>query len=192
MPFITEELWAATGDRKGSIMLTPWPEFGDVADAEADREMGWVIRLIEEIRSVRSEMGVPPGAHIDLVLTDYSQDTAMCLYRNANLVQRLARLSSIAASETTPEGSVTIALEDSSANLPLKGIIDVAAEKARLEKAHGKAAKEIKGLEGKLNNQGFLAKAPEEVIEEQRDRLATAQAEAARLSQALDRLQGLV
>jgi valyl-tRNA synthetase len=193
MPFITEELWALTGDRDGTLMLTPWPELdaGALADETADREMGWVIRLIEEIRSVRSEMGVPPSAHIDLVLTGHSQDSMMRLYNNAALVQRLARLSSIAADDTVPEGAVTIALEDSEAHLPLKGVIDVAAEKARLEKALGKAEKEIKQLSGKLSNEGFLAKAPEEVVEEQRDRLSGAEAEAVKLSAALGRLAGL-
>ncbi|MEM6623351.1 MAG: valine--tRNA ligase [Pseudomonadota bacterium] len=193
MPFITEELWGTLAPRDKPLIHADWPDLNAaaLADADADREIGWVIRLIDGIRSVRAEMNVPAGAQIELVLTGHSVEVAHRMLRNSQLIQRLARLSECAVAEHAPEGSVTIALDDCAANLPLKGVIDVAQEKARLQKTLGKSEKEIKGLQGKLSNQGFLAKAPEEVIEEQRDRLAIAEAEAARLSQALERLAGL-
>ncbi|MEM0989994.1 MAG: valine--tRNA ligase [Pseudomonadota bacterium] len=193
MPFITEELWGTLAPRDTPLIHADWPDLdaAALADADADREIGWVIRLIDGIRSVRAEMNVPAGAQIELVLTGHSPEVAHRMLRNSQLIQRLARLSECAVAEHAPEGSVTIALDDCAANLPLKGVIDVAQEKARLQKTLGKSEKEIKGLQGKLSNQGFLAKAPEEVIEEQRDRLAIAEAEAARLSQALERLAGL-
>src|SRR5690606_39876190 len=110
---------------------------------------------------------------------------------NAALVQRLGGLSECVVSDETPPGSVTLALEDGAANLQLAGIIDIAAERARLEKSLGKVRKDADGLERKLGNENFLAKAPEEVVDEQRERLAAARSEAAKLEGALTRLAAL-
>ncbi|MEM9061016.1 MAG: valine--tRNA ligase [Pseudomonadota bacterium] len=191
MPFVTEELWGTLAQRQNPLMHATWPEFGAIADADADAEMGWVIKLIEGIRSVRAEMNVPAGAKIDLVLTGAGDTVSARLDRNRALIERLARLETSAVADAAPEGSVTIVLGDCSANLPLAGVIDVTAEKARLSKALAKAEKEAGGIEKKLGNQGFLEKAPEEVIEEQRDRLSAAQSEAARLNAALERLAAM-
>ncbi|MEM7497329.1 MAG: valine--tRNA ligase [Pseudomonadota bacterium] len=191
MPFITEELWKGIG-REGLCAHADWPVLPlDLADEGADKEIGWTIRLIEGIRSLRAEMNVPAGAQIEMVLTGHDPATAMRLLRNAALIQRLARLSEVAVAEDAPEGSVTFAMEDCAVNLPLKGVIDVTAERARLKKEMGKLDKEIGQLQGKLANEKFLAKAPEAVVAEQRERLATAEAERARLAQALERLAGL-
>ncbi|MEM9735218.1 MAG: class I tRNA ligase family protein, partial [Pseudomonadota bacterium] len=191
MPFITEELWGILGERDGPLMLSDWPDLGELSDPVADREIGWVIRLIEGVRSVRAEMGVKPSEKLELVLTGHSPEVAMRLLRNAALVQRLAGLRECAVAELAPEGSVTLALEDCSVNLPLKGVVDVAAEGARLEKAKAKLSKEAGGLSAKLANEKFLAKAPEDVVAEQRVRLEAAEAEIAKLDAALDRLRGL-
>jgi len=192
MPFITEALWSALASREKPLMLTAWPDLdAALADPDADREIGWVIRVIEGIRSVRAEMNVPAGAKIAMVLTGHSPEVGERLLRNVELIQRLARLSECAVADRAPDGSVTVALDDCAVNLVLKDVIDIAAERARLEKAEARISKEIRGLEGKLNNQGFLAKAPEEVVEEQRDRLHAAEAERAALSAALDRLQAM-
>ncbi|MEO1532413.1 MAG: class I tRNA ligase family protein, partial [Pseudomonadota bacterium] len=191
MPFITEELWKGIG-REGLCAHAPWPVLSpDLVDEAADQEIGWTIRLIEGVRSLRAEMNVPAGAQIELVLTGHDPATAMRLLRNAELVQRLARLREVAVAEEAPEGSVTFAMEDCAVNLPLAGVIDVSAEKARLDKEMGKLGKEIGGLQGKLANEKFLAKAPEEVVAEQRERLAVAEAERARLAQAMERLARL-
>ncbi len=178
-------------ERDKPLIHTAWPEFSGLADAEADAEMHWVIGLIEGIRSVRAEMNVPAGAKIGLVLTGASDAVAARLDRNRALIERLARLKTSGIADAAPDGSVTMVLDDCSANLPLAGHIDVAAEKARLTKALGKAEKEAGGIEKKLSNQGFLAKAPEEVVEEQRDRLSAAQSEAARLNAALEKLAAM-
>ena len=191
MPFITEELWSVMAERNKPLIHTTWPEFSGLTDLDADAEMGWVISLIEGIRSVRAEMNVPAGAKIDLVLTGGDDLVAARLERNRSLIERLARLERSGVADAAPDGSVTLVLDDCSANLPLAGHIDVAAEKARLTKALNKAEKEAGGIEKKLSNQGFLSKAPEEVIEEQRDRLAAAQSEAARLNTALERLEAM-
>ena len=191
MPFLTEELWGALGERAKPLIHTDWPELGDLTDTQADREVGWVIRVIEGIRSVRAEMNVPAGARIDMVLTGHNPEVAHRLLRNSQLIQRLARLNECAVAERAPEGSVTLALEDCTVNLPLAGVIDFAAERGRLQKTLDKVAKEAGALEKKLSNQGFLAKAPAEVVEEQRDRLSAATDEQARLGAALARLADL-
>jgi len=193
MPFVTEALWREIGETIGGrptmLAHAQWPRLdAGLIDREAAGEMGWVIRAVEGIRSVRAEMNVPASAEIDLVMTGHSPEVGERLLRNAALVKRLARLGEIAVADAAPEGAVTVALEDCALNLPLAGVIDVAAESARLRKALDKLGKEIGSLEGKLGNEKFLAKAPEEEIAKQRQRLEIAEAERARLETALDRL----
>ncbi|MEM6546855.1 MAG: valine--tRNA ligase [Pseudomonadota bacterium] len=189
MPFVTEELWGQIAKRETRLALAPWPDLPEsLADPTADEEMGWVVALIDGIRSIRTEMNVPAGAQIEMVMTGHTPPVAMRLLRHAPQIQRLARLSECAVAEHAPAGSVTLALGDCAINLPLAGVIDVGIEAARLGKAVAKLGKEIGGLEGKLRNEKFLANAPEEVVAEQRDRLQTAAAEQAKLQAALDRL----
>ncbi|MEL7462469.1 MAG: valine--tRNA ligase [Pseudomonadota bacterium] len=188
MPFITEELWGATGARAKHLIHADWPTYGEeMIDAAADAEMGWVIGLIEQIRSVRSEMGVKPSDKLPLVLVEMSEEARARLDANAPLIQRLARIEAI-ADGAAEKGSVTLTQEGAVMALPLADVIDVAAEKKRLEKAAQKVGKEVGGIKGKLSNEKFLAKAPDEVVEEQRERLAAAEAEAAKLDAALARL----
>ncbi len=193
MPFITEALWSQLASRDRMLVHAAWPQLdpSQVADPEADSEVDWVIRLIEGIRSVRSELNVPPKAQIAMVITGHSPAVGHRLLRNAALIQRLAGLSECGVADEAPAGSVTLALEDCAINLALAGVIDIAAERARLEKTLGKIQNDAKGLEKKLGNENFLAKAPEEVVDEQRDRLAAARSEAARLESALARLARL-
>jgi valyl-tRNA synthetase len=192
MPFVTEELWAQTGTRDTMLVHAPWPALPlDMADAEADAEMGWVIKVIEGVRSVRAEMNVPGGAQIPMVVTGAGDAVAGRIERNGSLIERLARLSEITQDLQAPKGSVTLALEDCAINLPLAGVIDVAAEHSRLVKAQEKIDKEIGGLKAKLSNEKFLAKAPEEIVAEQRDRLTAAAAEREKLAAAVTRLAEL-
>jgi valyl-tRNA synthetase len=191
MPFVTEELWGQIAKR-GMLIHADWPDLPpDLADPAADAEMGWVIKVIEGVRSARAEMNVPGGAQIPMVLTGAGDAVAERLARNGALIQRLARLSEITLADQAPKGSVTLAMEDCAINLPLAGVIDVAAEQARLDKALGKLVKEIGGLQGKLANEKFLARAPEEVVAEQRERLVGAEAEREKLGVALVRLAEL-
>ncbi|MDT8343930.1 MAG: class I tRNA ligase family protein, partial [Thermohalobaculum sp.] len=192
MPFVTEELWGQIAERAKMLVHTDWPDLPEsLADPEADAELGWVIRVIEGIRSVRAEMNVPVAAKIDMVMTGHSPAVGQRLLRNAALIGRLARLGEIAVADAAPKGSVTLVLDDCAVNLVLAGVIDVAAEKARLAKSLDKAGKEIGGLRAKLGNEKFVANAPEEVVEENRERLGAAEAEAARLAAALARLAEL-
>ncbi|MCI4662966.1 MAG: valine--tRNA ligase [Neomegalonema sp.] len=189
-PFITEALWESTGKRKKPLVHGDWPAYAaaDLADPQADKEMGWVVSLIEQIRSVRAEMNVGAGAKIPLVLTGASAAAMERLERNEALVMRLARLSEWSSAKTAPKGAITVAIEEAVVNLPLADVIDIKAEKARLEKALGKVEKEAKGIEAKLSNEAFVSKAPEEVVEEQRERLEAGKAEAEKLRAGLTRL----
>ncbi|MGF1446842.1 MAG: valine--tRNA ligase [Pikeienuella sp.] len=196
MPFITEELWRQTaegsGGRSGRLIHTAWPELPEsLADPEATRELAWVIRSIEQIRSVRAEMNVPVGAQLALVVSGHQPQVMARIDRNRALIGRLARIESIEAAAEPPKGAVTVALEDCALSLPLAGVIDVSAETERLSKAIGKLDKEIGQLSGKLSNEKFLAKAPEEEVEKQRERLTTAEGERARLETARARLAEL-
>jgi valyl-tRNA synthetase len=192
MPYVTEELWGQIAKREKMLIHADWPDLApDLADPAADAEMSWVIKLIEGVRSARAEMNVPGGARIPMVLTGAGEAVAGRVERNGALIQRLARLSGISLADQAPKDAVTLAMEDCAINLPLAAVIDVTAEQARLKKSLAKLVKEIGGLQGKLANEKFLAKAPETVVAEQRQRLAGAEAERGKLVAALARLADL-
>jgi len=189
MPFITEELWGQIADRDTLLAHADWPDYGtSLIDDAADREMNWVIRLIEDIRSARAQMHVPAGLKIP-VIRQQSDDAARAAWAaNEALIMRMARIDSLADRATLPKGCVTIPAEGATFALPLADIIDVGEEKARLEKSLGKLEKEIKGLTTRLDNPKFAESAPEEVVSEARDNLAQREDEAGKLREALARL----
>ncbi len=194
MPYITEELWQKTaGDAGRNTMLVTaaWPEYSGLGDAGAAAEMEWVIRLITEIRSVRSEMNVPAGAKIACVLAHPSPESAARAKRWEAEISRLARLETLSVADAVPEGSAQIVLDETVIALPLAGVIDFAAEKARLNKELEKTAKDIASIEGRLNNPGFVAKAPPEVIIEARERRDELSLRAGQVRDALGRLEAL-
>jgi len=191
MPFITEELWKGTAERPEMLVTTDWPDYGDLSDADAEAEIGWIRAMIEEIRSVRSEMNVPGSAKTGLVLVAADDQTRQRFEDNRALVERLARVENVTYADAVPEGAVTLGLAGATICLPLAGLVDVKAEEARLDKALAKLAKEIGGLNSKLRNETFLAKAPEDIVAEQRDRLAAAEAEADKLRAAQLRVRAL-
>ena len=192
MPFITEELWGEIATRDTLLVHAEWPAYGeDLIDAEADREMTWVIGLIEEIRSLRAQMHVPAGLKCALIQTELDDKGQAAFARNATMIERLARLSDVTRAETLPKGAVTVAVEGGVFGLPIADLIDVAEEKARLEKTLEKLAKELGGLRGRLNNPKFAESAPEEVVQETRDNLAAREEEEGKLKAALDRLSAL-
>jgi valyl-tRNA synthetase len=188
MPFITEELWATTGSRSKLLVHTDWPAYAtDLVDAEADQEMNWATKLIEEIRSARAQVHVPVGLKCDIVATELSASARTAWERNEALIKRLARIETLTEGPS-PKGSIALALEGASFAIPLAGLIDIAEEKSRLTKAMEKLGKEIGGLKGRLNNPNFAVSAPEEVVEEARANLEAREDEAAKLQAALNRL----
>jgi valyl-tRNA synthetase len=188
MPFITEELWAVTGKHETLLALAPWPSLTGLADDKAEGEIGWVIDLITAIRSVRAEMNIT--AAIPLVLAAASAETKARAGRWAEFIKRLARVSEISSAATSPQGSVQLVVRGEVAALPLKGVIDLAAERARLAKEMQKAAADIARVDAKLANANFVARAPEEVVEEEKERREEALGRKAKIAEALERLKG--
>ncbi|MDD3444485.1 MAG: valine--tRNA ligase [Zavarzinia sp.] len=194
MPFITEELWHKMAEgagiaRASDLVLAPWPVVdAALADADADAEVRWVIDLVTEVRALRAEANVPAGAKLDLVLVGADATVRDRAERHQDLIGRLARLAGIGFADTAPKGSVQIVVAGTTAALALGDVIDLTAERKRLEKEIAKADQELAKIDGKLANPAFVAKAPPEVIEEQQERReATAKARA-KLSDALARL----
>ncbi len=191
MPFITEELWARTSEspRDTLLILAAWPGRTEIAGADAaTAEMSWVIELVKGIRSVRSEMNVPAGARIAMQLAGANAAARERLLRNRDVILALARLSSAEAGDTIPQGSAQFVLEEATVALPLGDVIDFAKERVRLEKDLKKAEEEIARFDAKLSNAQFVARAPEEVLAEQREKRAEAAALASRLAEAVKRL----
>ncbi|MEP0259979.1 valine--tRNA ligase [Sulfitobacter sp.] len=193
MPFITEELWQTTTKRDQLLALTDWPTYttADLLDADADRELNWVIGLIESIRSARQQMHVPAGMKVPMLVTEMDEAAQGAWDRNEVMIKRLARVESLEQTDSFPKGTVSIAAPGASFGLPLAGLIDIDAEKARLQKSLDKLGKEIGGLKGRLNNPKFAASAPEEVVAEAQANLDARQEEADQLQAALDRLAEL-
>ena len=190
MPFVTEELWQQTGKREAMLIESAWPELSeDLVDLSADVEMDWVIRLISEVRAVRAEMNVPAKAQIGLWLNGAGEENLRRLQDHAEAIVRLARLEGILEGDReVPTGAVQIVLDDAIIVLPLSEIIDIARERERLSRELDKARGEIAKLDMKLSNRGFLAKAPEHVVEEQHERKRDAESAELRLAAALARL----
>lgn len=192
MPFITEELWGNLSERSKKLVHADWPVYGlDLVEEEADREMNWVIGAIEEIRSVRMQMHVPAGAKIPMVMTEMDEAARQAWTRNEVLIKKLARIERLEEVGSFPKGCASLTIKGASLGLPLAGIIDIAEEKARLQKSLDKLAKELGGLLGRLNNPKFVESAPEAVVTETRHNLAQREDEEAQLKAALARLAEL-
>ena len=191
MPFVTEELWALTGTRAKILVHGDWPEYGtELIDLDADRQMNWVIQLIENIRSARAQIGVPAGARLDLIVTEADDAARAALIANAPLIERLARVNA-PVDGAMGAGMISVAALGASFALPVGDIIDVAAETARLEKAVAKTEKDAGGLRGRLGNPKFVEHAEPEVIEETRDKLAALEDDVARIRAALAQLAAM-
>jgi len=193
MPFVTEQLWGDIAGRQKMLVHADWPDYTatQYADAEADREMNWVTALIDQIRSVRASMHVPAGAKIDMMTLELDTPGQTALTGNLSMIRRLARLDGISTASEAPKGAVTLAVAGGTFCLPLADVIDIDAEKARLTKSLEKLAKEAGSLSGKLNNEKFIANAPADVVQIQRDRLKVIENERASLSAAYTRVAAL-
>ncbi|MCA1196882.1 valine--tRNA ligase [Sphingomonas sp. R647] len=189
MPFITEELWSKMGDRPDYPIITAkWPMADARAlDPEAAQEIDWLIRLVSELRAARTELNVPPGARLALHVRDAHADTLERLGRQNAALSRLARVDR-AEGEAPAGGALQIVVDEATYVLPLEGVIDLDAERARLTKAIAAAEKERDSLNNRLSNPAFAEKAKPEAVEKARTDHAEKSAEAARLGAALGRL----
>jgi valyl-tRNA synthetase len=191
MPFLTEELWAIKGDegppRTQLLALGPWPQSQFTGDPKADAEIGWLVDLVSEVRSVRSEMGAPAGAQLPLTLVGAEPSIVAAAKNWGETIQRLARVTEIGFADSPPAGSAQMIVRGALAAIPLAGIVDIAAERARLAKEIAKERKDVAGIEAKLGNADFVARAPDEVVEENRERREAALARIAKMEAALAR-----
>jgi valyl-tRNA synthetase len=194
MPFITEEIWGLSGKRDEMLVTTNWPTYGEeLIDQHATTELNWVRDLIEKTRSIRGLMNVPKKTEAPLLQISLDDAGQAAWKANETIIlrDREAGISGLKVVSETPKGAAAIAVEGGTFALPLEGLIDAAAEKARLEKTVGKLSKELGGLTGRLKNPKFLENADAEVIEETETMAAQKTEELARLETALARLAEL-
>jgi valyl-tRNA synthetase len=190
MPFITEELWGVTASapRPALLALSAWPSQEGLDNEAAEAEIGWLVDLVSAIRSVRAEMNI--SATTPLSLINVSDTTKARAARWTGHIMRLARVSEIFYLDAPSQGSVQLLVRGEVAGLPLKGIIDVAAEQARLGKEMAKADADIKRVDAKLGNPDFVKRAPEEIIEGEKEKREEAEGRRAKILEALERLKG--
>ncbi len=191
MPFMTEELWAETAgegaERSSLLCHAAWPD-PDFEDAESAADVNWLIDLVTGIRSVRSEMNVPPAAIAPLVVIGADAMTRERLARHDSAIKRLARVGEVSLAESAPKGAAQIVLGEATVCLPLGSLIDLKAEAARLQKEAAKVTEEIARLAKKLSNEKFVANAPEDVVAAEREKLAEYRAAQEKLAVALARV----
>jgi valyl-tRNA synthetase len=195
-PFLTEELWDKTAEfgpaRGGLLMEAAWPapQPGWV-DADAEAEIDWVVALVTEVRSIRAEMNVPSSARTPLVLVGADARTLARVARNRDRLCTLARLDGVREADQPPAGAAQFALGEATGALSIAAFIDLSAERARLSKAVAGLESDIAHVMKKLDNVAFMAKAPEAVVVENREKLAEAETAKAKFEAALARLAGV-
>jgi valyl-tRNA synthetase len=193
MPFITEELWAHMVEhgvkRQNLLALSEWPALSGLADDKIDEEIGWVVRLIGEIRSVRTEMNVPVATKVPLSLPGASPEVRERARRHEETISRLARLESIAFPKAAPKGTAILVVGDTTAAFPLAGVIDMGEEMKRLSREIEKSESDLAKMDAKLSNPQFMAKAKEEAVAETRERKAELEGTIKRLTAAVKRLE---
>jgi valyl-tRNA synthetase len=193
-PFVTEELWAKTAGeagRKNLLISASWPELPlSLIDPAAGEEIGWLVRLIGEIRSVRADINAPPSAKAPLHVSGASKTTRERLARHEAALLQLAGLAGWSAGKAPPKGAVQLVLDEATYALPLGDLVDRDAEVSRLEGEIKKNDGEIARLENKLGNDKFVANAPADVVEAERDKLKGYETQKQKLEAALKRLKG--
>ncbi|GAA0602638.1 valine--tRNA ligase [Paenochrobactrum glaciei] len=192
MPFMTEELWALTAgegtERDSVLALAQWPELS-FEDNEAATDVNWLIDLVNGIRSVRSEMNVPPSAKAPLIVLEANAQTKERFERHDAAIKRLARVENVEFSDAAPKGSAQLVIGEATACMPLGSLIDLSAETARLTKEAGKIDAEMQKINAKLSNEKFVANAREDVVAAERARLVELQEAAEKVALAQKRIQ---
>ncbi len=191
MPFITEALWAQFTNSSDMLITSRWPDSRLPEGCEAaQEEMNWLVRVIGAVRGVRAELNVPAGAQIPLQIKGASALQKGRLEKYEAMIVKLARLSGIAHSDVVAKGAAQAILDEATLMLPLAGVIDIDAERARLKKEGEKIASEIRKIEAKLGNKDFIDRAPSEVVDEHRMRKQEAESLLAKLESAQKSLAG--
>ncbi|MEO1221721.1 MAG: valine--tRNA ligase [Pseudomonadota bacterium] len=188
MPFITEELWHAQGDRSYDLITAKWPNPRGKTSKEATDAIDWVIDLTTNVRSAKNELGISPGAKLAAFVPEASPLAASTIERSSAAIERLARLTPVTVGEAPSGPAMQVTALGDIFVIPLEGIIDIAEEKARLEKALAASLKEAKSLEGRLSNANFVERAKPEAVEKAKADFAHHQGEVQRLTAALERL----
>jgi valyl-tRNA synthetase len=192
MPFLTEELWAHMVEhgeaRQNLLCLSEWPVLSGLADVAIDDEIGFVVALISEIRSVRQEMNIPAKTEVPLVIVGADASLVERAQRHEETIGRMAKLSGISFAKAAPQAAAILVVGETTAAIPLAGLIDMAAEKKRLEKEIAAAEADIAKMDAKLENPNFVARAKPEAIEEARERKAELEGQVKRLGTAAKRL----
>jgi valyl-tRNA synthetase len=185
MPFITEELWAAMGERPYELIVARWPEPQAHVDPDSKREIEWLIDFVSEARAMRAELNVPWSATLDPIAIGAPVDQ---LNGQTAILNRLAKLGPARSADAPPPGSAQIVVRGQTYAFPLAGHIDLESEKARLDKAAAAAEKERDNLAARLSNPNFTERAKPEAVEKARSDHEAKAAEAERLRAALERL----
>ena len=170
MPFITEEIYTTLTDGE-SITISSWPEyFENLADSKAEKDMEFVIEAIKGLRNVRAEMNVPPSKKAKVIIVPTAEKKeAMEAGKDYFVTLASASVVEIVENETNiPEDAVSVVIEGVKIFIPLDELVDFTKELDRLNKEKAKIEGEIKRVNGKLSNQGFLAKAPEKLVNEEK------------------------
>jgi valyl-tRNA synthetase len=191
MPYITEELYESLAPRDGQRLMTgKWPEFAAHLNApEAKEEVEWLINLIGAIRSVRSDMNVPAGAQIELLVKGANEQTSAWLKAHRDVLLRMARLRSIETTASIPKGALQTVLGEATYIMPVAEFIDLDKERGRLRKEIDKLADNLAKISAKLANESFVSNAPEEIVAEQKNRQQELENLLAKFSQALTQLE---
>jgi valyl-tRNA synthetase len=198
MPFITEEIWsriAPLAGRSGPTLLrAPYPEPDPMQiDPASEQEVAWVMEVVLGVRRIRAEMNLAPGRTLTVLLRNGTERDRERWQRNAELIERMARLGSVIwlrEDEAEPEAAIA-PVGDLRILIPMHGLIDKKAELARLEKEIQRFAKELPRIEGKLADEAFLHKAPPQVVQKERARLAELRAKISSLAAQRERIKGL-
>jgi valyl-tRNA synthetase len=175
--------------RRSLLCLANWPQLKGLAKKKADDEIGWLVKLISEVRSVRSEMNVPAGAKVPLVIVGASKETKARADRHRETIERLARADAIRFEAAPPKGAAQLVVDEATVCLPLAGVIDMAAERQRLGKAVASANSDMAKMNAKLDNPSFMSRAAPEAIEEAQERKAELTQQLAKLAAAIKRLE---
>jgi valyl-tRNA synthetase len=189
MPFITEQLWEVTAKRDTVLALAEWSSGPGTCDPMAEQEIGWVIAVVSAIRSVRAEMGVT--VPLPLVLARTSDQIWERSQRWSEFLKRMGRISEISRAQSYAPGTIQLVVRNETIGLKLSGSVDLSAEKARLDKELAKAEADIKRVDAKLGNEKFVANAPEDIVEEEKEKRDAAVARKAKILEARERLQNV-